>query len=141
MSKLFSKNRPGISILEVIISLALISIIVLSVAELFPRGIITGKYGENLTIATNLAQGKIESLLADEYNAIGIGTVEPKSPVATDSSDPLSAFERETRIAYVDDNLNETMSDTGLKKIVVIIYIPSQFGEKSMTFSTLIAKK
>ena len=80
------------------------------------------------TIATNLAQEKMEEIISLNYEEISTGTIESRHRLGSDGSDPFYNYERETIVSLVDGDLNEVVEDQGMKKIVVNLYWSSKLG-------------
>jgi len=126
------KTNSGFTLIETLIALAILMIAVLSIVQLFPLGLKASYQAKNLSLATNLAQAKLEKLISDNYDnlAIGITTEDTLSSIDSD----FSSFIRVTEINYVDGNLNSSIEDLGLKKVVVYVSWPNSFtGDRSTT--------
>lgn len=137
----FNKTHKGVSLLEVVVALAIVLIIVISVAGLLPRALEVSRKAAMHTSAANLAQAKIEDMLSRDYDDIPAGTVEARAPVAS-SPDPLSIYEREVTADYVDtDTLAVVGIDEGLKQVTVTVFYPTSRGESSVVLNTLISDR
>jgi Tfp pilus assembly protein PilV len=68
------KSEGGFSILENMISMAIFSVGVLSISMLFTQTMTFTHNSEKLTVATNLAKGKLEELRNTPYANIVSGT-------------------------------------------------------------------
>ena len=126
------KSNSGFTLIETLIALAILMIAVLSIVQLFPLGLKASYQAKNLSLATNLAQAKLEELISDNYDnlAVGITTEDTLSSIDSD----FSTFIRVTEINYVDGNLNSSIQDLGLKKVVVYVSWPNSFtGDRSTT--------
>jgi hypothetical protein len=55
------------------------------------------------------------------YENIATGTIETKHLLGTSGS-PRSTFQRETSVEYIDQDLQVTITDQGMKKINTIVY-------------------
>ncbi len=140
---MLKSNNKGITLLEAMITIMVIMIGILSLAKIFPVAYKINKTSEQSTVAANLAQAEIENLYYLSYDNIPLGTVEAKHRLSDITTDQLYNFQREVLTEYVDGNLSTSISDTGLKKISVIIYWynPSLKIEKSTELISLISKK
>lgn len=139
--RVFNRSQKGISLVEVIIALALVIVIVLSVAGLLPRALEISRKAAMHTTAANLAQAKIEDMISRNYEDIPTGTVEARAPVAP-ATDPLSIYEREVTSDYVDtDTLAVITTDEGLKQVTVTVFYPSSRGESTVVLNTLISDR
>ena len=125
------------------ISITLLAVGILGVIQAFPRGMSAEKDIELITIAEQLAQAKLEQLVAVNYDEIPAGTLENGVRVSSNASSPLYNFLRTTIITLVDSNLADSDTDIGLKKIIVSIVRPAIFGNtnRSTTITSLKAKR
>lgn len=137
--------KPGITIVEVIITITILVVGIVAVVTIFPSGMKLTKEGENLTVATQLAQAKLEELNGLAYDGLGLGTIEAKHRLASQATDNLYNFQRQTVVSYVDPslNLNQSLTDQNLKKIVVTVFWPGRFSQQEKTYilTTLISKQ
>lgn len=141
MLKLVTKTE-GLSLIEAILAIGIITIILLFTIQLFPFSLKLSKIGEQNTIAANLAQAKIEEIFSLGYENIGVGTIEAKHRLSNNPENPFYQYQRETQVEYVDGNLNNSNVDTGMKKINITIYWKNFTNlEKKLSFKTLISKK
>ncbi len=136
-------NKKGLSILEILVAFSIISFVFIAIMVSFPKGISITKRAENNTVAFYLAQDKIEEIYSLGYENINMGEIEIKARLSGDSNNYLYAFFRETKVNYVDGNIEETEIDTGLKKISTTVYYPDAIhkGEKSYNITTLIHQR
>lgn len=114
----------GIGLIEVMVSIAIISIGVLGLISAFPFGSNAVKSMKDETIARELAQTKIEELSALTYENVAVGTLEDRVRLATSTADYLYNFTRSTFVELLDQNFAPTISDIGFKKITVTVYFP-----------------
>lgn len=142
-SNKLSSNQEGISIIEAMLAVAVLMIGVLTVINIFPAALKISKSAEQETVAANLAQAKIEEMFSLGYDNIAIGTIEAKHRLSADSANPFYNFQRQTITSYVDSNLADSITATGLKKVSVTVYwiMPSLGIEKNSTFSVLISQR
>lgn len=130
-----SKSIKGFTLVELIVSIALLALLVFGVASLFPRAVGLVQRSASLTAAASLAQAQLENLLAQDYQTLTVGIYEPRHVIA-------GALERQTIVSYLDPlTLAESPTDQGLKRAQVSVYSPSAFGQKTFSISTFIAKK
>ena len=136
------KNK-GISEIEAVLAVAILSIGILSAVTLFPLALKISKNAEEETVAANLAQAKIEEIFSLGYENTPTGTIETRHRLATDPANPFYSYERQTVSQFVDGDLNNSATDLGLKKIVVTIFwhTPHLNISKSLPVSILISQK
>lgn len=136
-------NSFGFSLIEALVAVAILLIGILAISSAFPLALKINQTAEQATIATNLAQAKMEEIFSLGYNNLNIGTIEAKHRLAVNSSDPLYYYQRETAVEYVDSNLNHSDLETGMKKITTTVYWQSlAFGlEKDVSLDIIISQK
>lgn len=112
-------NQRGLTLVETVIALAIVTLAVTFLAGLFPHGLKVATLSQEETMAAFLAQAKIEQLISANY---------AETPTATTVENSLSAlhpdftgFRRTTVVSYVDGDLDTSAVDLGLKKISVTI--------------------
>ena len=124
--------RSGFTLIETLIAISILMIAVLSVIQLFPLGLKASTQAKNITVATNLAQAKMEEIISDDYDNLTIGTTTEPSLSTIDPD--FSNFTRVTVINYVNGDLAIVGQDFGLKKVEVYVGWTSPFsGENSTT--------
>ncbi len=129
------------------VCISLIIIIVVSIVKLFPLALKVGSDASRITIATDLAQAKIEECFYDDYDNLSVQTstyyIETKHRLSSDINNPFYAYQRETTVEYVDSNLNHSDTETGIKKVGTIVYWQSPIlrSEKKIELKLLISKK
>ena len=132
-------NNKGFSLVEILVSVFIVTVALLAIIKVFPFGIKVNKASEDLTVANGLAQSKIEQLSSLSYDDLTVGTIETREHVPTVNS----IYERESTISYLDGNLQNTNSNQGLKKITVTVYWPSAIvdvGTKNFSLTTIISQ-
>lgn len=136
--------NKGFTFIEILVSIAVITIALVAVIQLFPVGSKVGKNAEQNSSAITLAQAKMEELIAENYDDLVVGTLENHQQLSADPLNNLSAFWRTTQIFYVDSNLNVIGIDNGLKKITVTVFWRNPFSpdtEKSVTITNLFGQR
>ena len=138
------KNQnKGIGLIEIIVSISILSVGILGILQAFPRGTAAQRALELETIANHLAQEKIEQIIISPYDDITVGTQELEVRVEPDSSSSFYKFKRTIVVGLVDENLLTTETDIGLKKITITISWPRPMdsGTDSTTLITLLSKR
>jgi len=138
-----SLNNYGLSLIEIMVSLMILTVAFLGLIQAFPFSQAINKTAENATKASYLAQDKIEQLQSLGYSGIVVGTIEAKQRLSADPSSYLYYFQRQTEVSYVDGDLQTAVSDTGMKKISTTIYYTNSISktEKSYNITTLVSKR
>jgi Tfp pilus assembly protein PilV len=136
-------NNQGISLIESVMAMTLLSVGVLSIAVIFPFVIKASQTSERETVAANLAQAKIEEIFYIGYDNLATGTFESKTKLSENPENPFYHYQRETQIINIDGDLNYSASETGMKKITVTVYYntPHLNLERSIPVSVIIAQK
>jgi len=131
-------KKNGFSLLEAIVAIAIITLGLLAVLQVFPAGFSLEKSSQLETQAVLATQEKMETLIAEPFSTLAIGTT-VESPLTA----PYERFSRTTKISYVDANLSETAGPTGLKKIEITVSFksPLKVETKQTKLITLIAEK
>lgn len=139
----FKNNQTGISLLELSIAIMILTTSLIPLTQAFPYSAKIINSAKNDTMASYLAQEKIEEIISIGYENIGIDTIETRHSLGTATSSYLYIFERESVISYVDADLQNSLSDTGLKKINTTIYYTDKISnnEKTFTITTLLVAK
>lgn len=133
------KNR-GFTLIEVVIAIFLLMVGLLSISRLYPTGLKVGSASHYLTIASAIAQGKMEEMLSKNYDEIESS---PRERADNDPESPFFIYEQETKVSFVDpeNNLIEIPDDKGIKRIEVIIYWKEGEAEKRLNLNTFYSKR
>ena len=135
--------KMGFSLIEVVVAFSILTIAFIFILSSFPFALSVTKGAENSSLASYLAQEKIEELNSLSYENVNVGVIEAKHRLSSEQSDYLYNFQRETEVIYVNDNLNQEWADQGIKKISVDVYYlePASKNEKIFNVSTLISRR
>ena len=128
------KIYTGFTLIEALVAMAVLLIGVLGVIQLFPAGLNSSKTSKEETMAANLVQGELEQYKNTEYDSI-ISIARTK--YTSNQSDPNYKFDKQVDVIYVNSDLTQSTSDTGLKKITVIIYWQEKNQEKNVSATLL----
>lgn len=131
----FNDNTNGLSLIEIIVSLTILSVVFISIVTIYPFGLSITGAAENETISSFLAQRKLEQLKQKEYEEIDTGVIEEKHILSLDDTDYRYHYQRKTEVDYMDSDLSQTDSDTGLKKITTTIYYTNDISKKEDTYT------
>lgn len=135
-------KQKGFSLIEVMVAFSILIVTYISLVGSFPTALAINKGAESISIASYLAQDKIEELNSNDYTAIATGTAESLHRLSNDTNSYLYNFERETRIYSVDANLQSTTTDTGLKiASTTVYYADARKNTKSYSLTLLISQK
>lgn len=135
------KLRTGFTLIEVILAIGIFAIGTLAAINLFPKGLRLGREAKETSVATSLAQEQVEEVLAQNYDDIATGTIEPKARIDSNPNSQFYIYQRQTAVNFADSNLSTTTTDTGLKKITVTVYYPEGAQEKTIQIIRLLNKK
>ena len=135
-----NKKNNGFSLIEIMVAILIIGTTFIGLLQAFPYAMKINKTAENQTIASYLAQAKLEELNQLDYNEIATTTIEVKHRLGATSS-LLYTFQRETVATYVDGNIQDSAIDLGLKKITTTVYYTGSLSktERSYIMQTLMA--
>lgn len=130
--------KRGFTLIELIIAIFILTVGISAILVMFPLGIQIVKSSEMATVATQLAQEKIEEIISKSYTDIS-------SETKQQLSSPFSAYWREVEMTYFDpDNPEVTPSvNKGIKKVEVTVSweLPLKVVGKSIKIMTLISKR
>lgn len=146
------KNKQsGFGLVEVIVSLAIMAMVILSLHYLGRSAFYSWENAQNKSIAYNLIQQKIEDLRYSrdlnilEGNPFDSGIIDSEEPIESDpeAGGPKKSFIRKTTVEDVPiDLLNswgETVATTK-KKVTVTITWQERMGERSISSSTYLTE-
>jgi len=127
-SAAFRKNRGGFTLIEIAIALVILSVGLIGILSLFPVGFEATSRANNLTVATMLAQGVLESAKLEGYDG-----VDAMAAGKTAFAAPYTSFEYRIGVTPNIDGLD-------LKQVDVEIFWPAGATvQKKMTLSTYLA--
>ena len=120
----FTLRRSGFTLLELMLAVSLLAIGTIAIVELLQRSQTASADGENVLIATNLAQRRLEELRNTAY-----GSLADESRASVSSPSGFSQFDRAVTV---------TTPYTNLKQIVVTVYwdAPGTGGEANVSLQT-----
>lgn len=132
-----ARREKGMSLIEVLVALAILSLVMLSVIGLFTQSMVLTTSGMDYTMVNNLARDRLEDLIGEPFSSADL-TVTDQAGTAYATSDlPATAtegfertyFVRELRLAK--DNLSGTPAEQlstpvapgngNLKEIIVTV--------------------
>lgn len=121
------RKESGLSILEVLISLLILSIGVLGLAPLFMVSIYGNSFSKDLTDANALAQQEVESLVNwTDYGSLPLVSI----------TDSVAGVYRVTKT--VEDNVCNSSVPVGLVQITVVVsWTDMKEQERTVYYSTL----
>lgn len=117
-------NRRGFSLLEVMLTLVLVSAGTVAVVELFQRARMGGTQAENVLTATYLAQRRLEELRNTAYDDLDEAE-ESETQISTPSG--YGWFRRQVEV---------TEPQTNLRQVVVTITWDAPGGEAEVSLQT-----
>lgn len=144
--KTIAKYKNGLTFIETIISVFIISLSVATVLAVFPIGIKIISFSQMETVAIQLAQARIEEKISKSYYENPVETI-------VENYGTIDGFgnykiETKTNFVYVDQsgNINPdqtSQSDTNIKRIKITVFWRSPWDgkEKKIETSTLKSKQ
>ncbi len=142
------KNRPGLSLIEVMIAVLVLSFAVTVFASLYPLAMRLRSKSENTTRATTLCQQKIEQVRALPYTSLNYSGLQGGSVIDTSpNSSPYSFTSVDSLATKLPQGtgsiaISNPGSDPDLTRIdVTVTWGGVVQGGNSVTMSTLIANK
>ena len=132
------KLVKGFTIIELLISIFVLTVGILGILLMFPTAIRVEKSSQMASIASYLGQAKIEQIISQPYDEIAS---------STEDYGVISGFQpykRITEINYFDPvNSTTTGEDLGIKKIDITVFWQPPFGitEKCFRIDSLVTKR
>ena len=117
-----SGRSTGFTLLETMIAMALFASGTLAILELIQRSHVGASDGENVLIATHLAQRRMEELRRVAYASLA-----DESQAAVDDPSGLTRFQREVTV---------TTPYTNLAQVVVRVYWTAPGGDTNVSLQT-----
>lgn len=130
--------QKGVSFLEAIVAIFIFTVGFVGLLQVFIFSFGVEISNQRQSQATFLAEEKIENLLALPYEDVTTGFfLENTLP------DPSEKFSRKTTIIFLDNALQQSLVDNGLKKITVEVSWNSLLSASPKIFqlSTIIVRK
>jgi len=132
------QSTKSFSLIELLITIFILAIGIVGILSAFPLGGQLENSAKMATVATQLAQAKIEEIISKPYDDI-------RSETKQTLDSPFSAYSRETEITYFNPDNPEVIptEDMGIKKIKVTVFWKSPLGasSKKVEIFSLIAKR
>jgi prepilin-type N-terminal cleavage/methylation domain-containing protein len=119
------RNQKGASVVEIMVALVIFGIGVVAAARMLPQSSAHTTRSRNRTIAVNMAQEKVEELMADGYKDADLTAGDHDDP-----GNPLSIHY--SRSWSITDNTPVT----GMKAISVTVTFPSSGADSATTLRT-----
>lgn len=123
-------SPTGFSLLEVMVAVIILGFGLLAIMHLFPIGLKASKISQDTTVASFLAQQKIEGLKNETFTGEGFADVTGD----TENYGSITGYEGFKRVTTI-----QTVESTGpkLKRITVEVFYKPYDGERSVKLVTL----
>jgi len=128
--------KKAFSIIEVIVALTVFTIGILGIETYFATSSRLTVAANHISTASNLAQGIIDEEIALSYAELNPGTGAMER-ISTDSNSPFYNYQKQITISLIDNSLNPSATDVGLKKIDVKVYYPERGISKYVQMATI----
>ena len=143
------EHQTGFTFVELMITLAFLSIALLAVTSQFPMGLIISQSAEDLTLETNLAQERLEEIKSIPWDQLDWLDGQSENPPEDLGGNPLdgtggranlSQYRRDVIVRYADPvTLDTTSVPSQLKRIEVSV--TSLINGQSTTLMLIMAEK
>ena len=127
------RKSNGYTLIEIMVAIAILGTSFIGLTQAFPFALKIVKTAENKTKASYLAQEKIEELYQAGYAGIATGTIEIKHRLGAGSE--LYNFQRETVVETIDQDLQISVSDLGMKKITTTVFFTDSITKQERAFA------
>lgn len=133
------RSSNSFTLIELIIAIFILAVGIVGVLQAFPIGTQVASMSKMATVATQLAQQKMEEIISKPYTDIS-------SEATTTLSSPFQAYSRAVEVTCYDPNgegISPDCPDTGIKKIEVIVLWKSPLGpsQKEVKIASLISRR
>lgn len=130
-----NSQKKGFTLVEAMVAVFILTVGISAILVIFPSGLRIVRSSKMATVATHLAQEKIEEIISQPYADIS-------SEAEQTLSSPFNAYSRETEVVCFDPNgglVPNCPDDTGIKEIKVIV----SWGitDKKIELTTLIKQR
>jgi prepilin-type N-terminal cleavage/methylation domain-containing protein len=119
------RNQKGTSVVEIMVALVIFGIGVVAAVRMLPQSSAKTTHSRNKTIAVNIAQEKIEELMADGYK-----DAELDAGDHDDANNPISGHFNRTW------SITDDTPVTGMKMISVSVTFPTSGADSAATLRT-----
>ncbi len=120
-------GETGFSLLEVMVAVIILGFGLLAIMHLFPIGLKASKISQDTTVASFLAQAKIEVLKNTGWAQLSVGST-------TEDYEEITGYPEFKRVTTVQ---NVETADPGLKRITVEVFYKPYGAERSVKLVTL----
>ena len=130
------RGETGFSLLEVMVAVVILGFGLLAIMHLFPVGLKASKISQDTTVASFLAQAKMEELKNTGWAQLSVGSTtegyEPPIQITVDKETySYPGFKRVTTVQNVET------TDPGLKRITVEVFYKPYGAERCVKLVTL----
>ncbi|MCL5093523.1 MAG: prepilin-type N-terminal cleavage/methylation domain-containing protein [Patescibacteria group bacterium] len=122
------KKNQGFTILEILITIILLSTIAVTIIPLFTRGIALNKNSKNKLYAYEAARSEIEKMRSSSFNSLN------------NHSFSVAGVSQATGTVTVDSNVNGS-SQTDIIKVTALVTWPFNGRNEEIRLETYIAEK
>ncbi|MFA4998572.1 MAG: type II secretion system protein [Candidatus Paceibacterota bacterium] len=136
------KKTDGFTLIELLVAVFILTVAISGVLSSFPLGAKIGNSSQLSSVASQLAQAKIEETISKSYDEIVIG----EETEAYGSISVFPRYKRVTEVTCYDPNgsaLSPNCPETGIKRVNVVLYWKSLLGapEINLNITTLVVNK
>jgi Tfp pilus assembly protein PilV len=115
-------KSKGFTLVEGLVAATILLVGILGIVQLFPAGFKVTKVSKEETTAANIAQAKMEQVISQTYTNI---VNQAQTRYTQDYTSPYYNYYVQIDVVYVDSNLNQSATDTGLKRITITVTWPN----------------
>jgi prepilin-type N-terminal cleavage/methylation domain-containing protein len=96
-----ARREKGMTLIEVLVALAILSLVMLSVIGLFTQSMVLTSSGMDYTMVNNLARDRLEGLMSVPFNGATLTVLDQAGTAYSTSDLPVTATEGFDRTYYV----------------------------------------
>ncbi len=126
------KNQSGMTLVEVLVSVALIAIVAVPLLQLFTASALSGNSGRYVSIATSVGRATLEEVRAGAYH------VNKKLINGVYNPSPLPTHPDFTRQITISNDPNDSDPNSGVRKVVAKVSWTKGSKTDSIEITTLI---
>ena len=128
----------GFTLIESVIAVSVFVLAIFSILYAFPLQFRQTKTSQQESVAIEIAQAKIEEVISTAYEDLTEGIFQPRTPYASDPSNPMHLYETQVDVSYLDADMQQSALDSGVKKITVTVFYQEFGAENQINLASIL---